>query len=115
MTFLIVLLCIALLIILIAWMKLNTFLAFLLVSILAGVLLGLPADKIIGSVQHGIGDTLGSLVIIISLGAMLGKMVAESGAAQKIASELMKIFGKKYLQWALMVTGFIIGIPRFMV
>lgn len=113
MTFLIVLLCIVVLIVLIAWFKFNTFLAFLLVSLLAGILFGMPADKIVGSVEHGIGDTLGSLVIIISLGAMLGKMVAESGAAQKIASVLMKIFGKKYLQWALMVTGFIIGIPLF--
>ncbi|CAN5423489.1 gluconate transporter [soil metagenome] len=113
MTFLIVLLCIAVLIILIAWFKFNTFLAFLLVSILAGLLFGMPSDKIMGSIEHGIGDTLGSLVIIISLGAMLGKMVAESGAAQKIAAVLMKIFGKKYMQWALMITGFIIGIPLF--
>ena len=65
------------------------------------------------AVEHGIGDTLSSLVIIISLGAMLGKMVAESGAAQKIAAVLMQIFGRKYLQWALMITGFIIGIPLF--
>lgn len=113
MTFIIVLLCILILVVLIAWFKLNTFLAFLLVSILAGLLLGMPADKIIGSVEKGIGDMLGSLVIIISLGAMLGKMVAESGAAQKISSVLMKLFGKKYMQWALMITGFIVGIPLF--
>ncbi len=113
MTFVIVLLCIAVLIILIAGFKFNTFLAFLLVSILAGFSFGLPANKIMGSIEKGVGDTLGSLVIIICLGAMLGKMVAESGAAQKIASVLMKIFGEKYLHWALMVTGFIIGIPLF--
>ena len=44
---------------------------------------------------------------------MLGKLVAESGAAQKIATIMMKLFGEKYIQWALMVTGFIIGIPLF--
>ncbi len=93
--------------------KFNTFLAFLLVSILAGILLQLPLDKVIGSVQKGMGDTLGSLVIIIMLGAMLGKVVAESGAAQKIAGVLMKAFGPRYVQWALMLTGFIIGIPLF--
>ncbi len=65
------------------------------------------------SVQKGIGDTLGSLVIIIALGAMLGKLVAESGAAQKIAAVMMNAFGIKYVQWALVVTGFIIGIPLF--
>src|SRR5205814_656181 len=88
-------------------------LAFLVVSILAGILLQMPFDKIMVSVQHGMGDTLGSLVTIICLGAMLGKLVAESGAAQKIASVLMNAFGPRYLQWALMITGFIIGIPLF--
>src|SRR4029078_1786739 len=56
---------------------------------------------------------LGSLVIIIALGAMLGKLVADSGAAQKIASVMMEAFGEKYIQWALVGTGFIIGIPLF--
>jgi Gnt-I system high-affinity gluconate transporter len=70
-------------------------------------------NKVMGSVQKGLGDTLGSLVIIIALGAMLGKLVAESGAAQKIAAVMMNAFGEKYIQWALVVTGFIIGIPLF--
>lgn len=109
----IVVICIILLVLLIVWAKLNAFLAFMLVSILAGCLLQLPPGKIMASVQHGIGDTLGSLVSIICLGAMLGKLVAESGAAQKIATVLMKRFGTRYLQWALMITGFIIGIPLF--
>jgi Gnt-I system high-affinity gluconate transporter len=113
MSIVIVLICIVILILLITWGKLNAFLAFLLVSVLAGILLKLPADKIMSSVQHGIGDTLGSLVSIICLGAMLGKLVAESGAAETIASTLMKAFGVRYLQWALMITGFIIGIPLF--
>jgi Gnt-I system high-affinity gluconate transporter len=113
MTFAIVFLCIAILILLITWARVNAFLAFLIVSLTAGILLDLPADKIVGSVQKGMGDTLGSLVIIISLGAMLGKIVAESGAAQQIASVLIKTFGKRYLNWALMVTGFVVGIPLF--
>ncbi len=113
MSVIIVLICIAILILLITWGKLNAFLAFLVVSVLAGLLLKLPAEKIMTAVQHGIGDTLGSLVSIICLGAMLGKLVAESGAAQKIAMVLMNAFGVRYLQWALMITGFIIGIPLF--
>jgi Gnt-I system high-affinity gluconate transporter len=108
----IVLVCILILILLITW-KINSFLAFLVVSILAGILLGIPLHKIVGSVQQGIGDTLGSLVIIIALGAMLGKIVAESGAAEKISIVLMNTFGVRYLHWALMITGFIIGIPLF--
>lgn len=113
MSFIIVLVCISILILLITWVKLNAFLAFFIVAVLAGLLLGQPVDTIIGSVQKGIGDTLGSLVIIITLGAMLGKIVAESGAARKIAAVLLAVFGRRYLQWALMVTGFIIGIPLF--
>jgi Gnt-I system high-affinity gluconate transporter len=113
MSFLIVLICIVLLILLVTWFKLNAFLSFLIVSILAGLLLGLDPANIMRSVEKGIGDTLGSLVIIVSLGAMLGKIVAESGAAQKIASVLMQLFGRRYIQWALMATGFIIGIPLF--
>ncbi|MDF2190644.1 gluconate:H+ symporter [Paraflavitalea sp. CAU 1676] len=113
MSFLIVIGCIAVLILLTTWGKMNTFLAFLLVSVLAGILLQLPLPKVMGAVQKGIGDTLGSLVIIIVLGAMLGKLVAESGAAQQIAGMLMKAFGPRYVQWALMLTGFIIGIPLY--
>ena len=113
MTFLIIFLCIVSLVLLISWGKIHPFLAFLTVSIVAGLLLGIPFNKIVASVQKGIGDMLGSLVIIIALGAMLGKLVAESGAAQKIAAVMMKAFGEKYIRWALVVTGFIVGIPLF--
>jgi Gnt-I system high-affinity gluconate transporter len=113
MTFLIIFLCIISLVLLISWGHIHPFLAFLSVSIVAGLLLGVPFNIIMGSVQKGIGDTLGQLVIIIALGAMLGKLVAESGTAQKIASVMMNAFGEKYIRWALVVTGFIIGIPLF--
>ena len=113
MTILIVLCTILLLVLLITWGKMNTFLAFLVAAFTGGLLLGIPAGAITGAVQKGIGDTLGSLVIIICLGAMLGKLVAESGAAKKITGELIKIFGRKYINWALMITGFIVGIPLF--
>jgi Gnt-I system high-affinity gluconate transporter len=113
MTILIVICCILLLILLITWGKFNAFLAFLIVSLLAGWLLGIPLDNLTKSVKKGIGDMLGELVIIICLSAMLGKLVAETGAAQKISAVMMRLFGKKYIHWALMVTGFIVGIPLF--
>ena len=113
MTFLIIFLCIVSLVLLISWGGIHPFLAFLTISIVAGLLLGIPFNKIMESVQKGIGDMLGSLVIIIALGAMLGKLVAESGAAQKIAAVMMKVFGEKYIRWALAATGFIVGIPLF--
>jgi Gnt-I system high-affinity gluconate transporter len=113
MHLLIVLAGIVLLVLLISWGKVNAFLAFLVVSVTTGLFLGIPFQSIAGAVYKGMGDTLGQLAIVIVLGAMLGKIVAESGAAQRIATFMMNAFGRKYIQWALMVTGFIIGIPLF--
>lgn len=113
MSILIIIFCIAILILLITQFKINAFLAFLVVSILAGLLLGIEVSKITASIQKGLGDMLGSLVIVVACGAMLGKLAAESGAAQQIASGMMRLFGERYIQWALMITGFIIGIPLF--
>ena len=113
MSILIILFCIAILVLLITQFKINAFLAFLVVSTLAGLLLGIEVSKITASIQKGLGDMLGSLVIVVASGAMLGKLTAESGAAQQIASGLMKLFGERYIHWALMITGFIIGIPLF--
>lgn len=113
MTLLTIAICIGLLVLLITWGKINPFLAFLVVSIIAGISMGIPVENIGKSLQKGIGDMLGSLVIVIVLGAMLGKIVAESGAAQRIASVMMNIFGEKNIHWGLVCTGFIIGIPLF--
>lgn len=113
MTFFIIVLAIIALILLITWGKINPFLAFLVVSIITGLLLGIPLTAITKSITKGIGDTLGSLVVVIVLGAMLGKIVAESGAAERISSSLVKTFGQKNIHWALMLTGFIVGIPLF--
>lgn len=104
---------IVLLVLLISWGKIHPFLAFLLTSIFAGYVLGLPVDKIPGSIEKGLGSMLGSLVAIICLGAMFGKLIAQSGAAQKIAAVLMGMFGEKHITWAMMLTGFIVGIPLF--
>ena len=113
MSLLVILFCIVLLIILVTYFKVNAFLAFLIISILAGLLLDMDPMLITQSIQKGIGGLLGSLVIVIICGAMLGKLVAESGAAQRITTDMMKLFGPKNIHWALMTTGFIIGIPLF--
>ncbi len=113
MSIIIVILCIALLIVLITVFKINAFLAFLVTSITAGLLLGVDPARMGKVLEKGVGDMLGGLVIVIIVGAMLGKLVAETGAAQQIASGLMKAFGEKYLQVAMMITGFVIGIPLF--
>jgi Gnt-I system high-affinity gluconate transporter len=101
------------LIVLIAFLKFDTFISFILVSIGLGFAAGMDITAIGKSIQTGIGGTLGDLILIIGFGAMLGKLVAESGAAQRITDTLMKIFGKQYIQWGLALAGFIIGIPLF--
>jgi Gnt-I system high-affinity gluconate transporter len=98
---------------LVVWAKVHPFLAFVLVSAAAAFALGMPAGDIAGAVRKGVGDILGSLTIVIVTGAMLGKLVVESGAAQRIASVLVKAFGERRMAWAMAITGFIVGIPLF--
>jgi gluconate transporter len=104
---------IVLLVLLISWGKIQPFLAFLVASSVAAILLGLPLDKVPGVLEKGIGNILGGLLGIVCIGAMFGKLVANSGAAQKIAMVLMRVFGEKNLTWAMMFTGFFVGIPLF--
>ena len=66
--------------------RLNAFIAFILVSIAIGMGKGMELNAIVSSIEKGIGNTLGFLVMILGLGAMLGKLVAESWAAQKITN-----------------------------
>jgi Gnt-I system high-affinity gluconate transporter len=113
MSLLIVVISLLILILLISYFKVDAFLAFLLVSIGAGVALGIPLDRLPGAVEEGISSIMGSLTLIIALGAMLGKLVAESGAAEKIASTMVDWFGTRRIRWGLMITGFIVGIPLF--
>lgn len=101
------------LIALISVVRLNTFLSFLAVTVGVGLALGLPALSIVDSIQKGIGGTLGSITAIIALGAMLGKLVAQSGAAERIAFKLMEVVGTSNARWAFMLTGFIVGLPLF--
>ena len=111
--FLTLLLVVIALICLISWFKINPFIAFIIVSIFAGLALGIPFSQITAAVQKGIGDMMASIVIVICIGAMIGKLVAESGAAKVIANRIIQLFGKDYIQWGMVLTGFIIGIPLF--
>ena len=104
---------IAALVVLVAWAKVHPFLAFIIVSAGAAVALGMPLADVPGAVRKGIGDILGSLAIVIVCGAMLGKLVVESGAAQRIAYTLVGACGEKRMAWAMMLTGFIVGITLF--
>ena len=113
MPLLIVILSISILFILISVLRLNAFISFIIICLIVGLFQGMILDDIILSIQKGIGDTLGFLVMILGFGAMLGKLVADSGAAQRITTKLVSSFGLKYVQLALVLAGFIVGIPMF--
>ncbi|MBC6113121.1 gluconate:H+ symporter [Pedobacter fastidiosus] len=93
--------------------KINPMIALLTVAIVTGLLLGMPASKVMGSISNGIGSTLGSMIMVLALGAMMGKLIEDSGSAKKIVFILIKAFGKKNIQWAVLLTGFLVGIPLF--
>jgi Gnt-I system high-affinity gluconate transporter len=113
MSFVIVIISLVVLIVLISYFKVDAFISFLLVSIGAGIALGIPLERLPDAVNQGVGSIMGSLTLIIVLGAMLGKLVAESGAAGKIAGMMADLCGTRYIQWGLMITGFVVGIPLF--
>ena len=112
MTFLIILFAIALQVFLTV-KKVSPFLSLLIVAIIAGLLLGMQPASLLKSIEQGVGSTLGGLALIICLGAILGKILEEGGAAEKISTTLIKSFGEKNIQWAVLLTGFLIGIPLY--
>src|ERR1035437_1855933 len=113
MPILIVILGICLLLVLILALKINSFLSFVIVSLVVALAEGLTIEKAVTSIENGIGNTMGFIVLILGFGSMLGKLVSESGAAQRITSKLVDAFGIKHIQLALMLTGFIVGISLF--
>ena len=112
MTFLIILFAIALQVFLTV-KKLSPFLSLLIVAIISGLLLGMQPAAVLTSIEKGVGSTLGGLALIICLGAILGKILEISGAAEQISSTLINAFGEKNIQWAVLLTGFLIGIPLY--
>lgn len=102
------------LLMLIMWFKLNTFIALIITSMVTGILLGMPLDTIVTTIEKGMGDTLGHIAIIFGLGSILGKLLSDGGGATRIADTLINVFGKKYVTWAMIIASFIIGISLFL-
>ncbi|MFP4932527.1 gluconate:H+ symporter [Staphylococcus coagulans] len=108
-----VLIGIIVLLLLIMRFQLNTFIALIITAMLTGILLGMPYNKIVTTIEAGIGGTLGHIALIFGLGAMLGKLLADGGGATQIADTLIAKLGKKYVQWAMVIASFMIGIALF--
>ncbi len=101
------------LILLIARFKLHPFIALISVSLSMGVAAGMPLGAAVKAFQDGVGNVLGFIAVVVGLGTMLGKMMAESGAATRIATTLIDFFGERRVHWAIMFVAFIVGIPVF--
>ncbi|KAA6447240.1 GntP family permease [Bacillus swezeyi] len=101
------------LLLLIMGLKLNTFVSLIIVSFGVALALGMPLDDIVKTIEEGLGGTLGHIALIFGLGAMLGRLIADSGGAQRIAMTLVNKFGEKNIQWAVVIASFIIGVALF--
>ncbi|MDR3439493.1 gluconate:H+ symporter [Telmatospirillum sp.] len=101
------------LIVMIARFKINPFITIFSVSVILGLVAGMPAANVVKSFETGVGNILGHIAIVVALGTMLGKMMAESGGAEQIANTLIDLFGPSRVHWAMMVIGFVVGLPVF--
>ena len=104
---------VALLLLLMIRFRLNGFIALILVALAVGMMQGMPVNKVITSIKTGVGGTLGSPALIMGFGAMLGKLLADCGGAQRIATTLIAKFGQRHIQWAVVLTGFTVGFALF--
>jgi len=101
------------LVVLIARYKLNPFVTLVVVSLALGVSVGMPMGGIVKAFETGVGNTLGHIALVVALGTMLGKMMAESGGAERVAHTVIAAFGERRVHWAMAVIAFIVGIPVF--
>lgn len=102
-----------LLLLLVMKARLHAFVALMLVSVGAGILSGMPLEKITETMQQGMGGTLGFLAIVVALGSMFGKILHETGAVDQIAMRMLKTFGEQRAHYAMGIAGFICALPLF--
>ncbi|MFJ2449439.1 GntP family permease [Pseudomonas sp. NPDC087626] len=101
------------LIVLIARYRLNPFIVITLISIGLALVAGMPPSGVVGAYEAGVGKTLGHIALVVALGTMLGKMMAESGGAEQMARTLIDRFGEKNAHWAMVCIAFLVGLPLF--
>jgi gluconate:H+ symporter, GntP family len=104
---------VGLIVLLITWLRLPAFVALAAGSLFVGLGARMPLTDIPRAFQSGVGDTLGFIAMVIGLGTVLGKLLAESGGAVVISQALVRRLGERRLDWAMMLSGFIIGLPVF--
>jgi GntP family gluconate:H+ symporter len=107
------LLSIACIVVLISYFKVHAFIALVLGAGFVGLASDLKAPDVIKQFQTGFGSTLGSVGILVALGTMLGKLLADSGGADRIVSTIVEWSGERRLPWAMALIAMVIGVPLF--
>jgi Gnt-I system high-affinity gluconate transporter len=93
--------------------KIHPFFSLLIVAIFTGICMGMSPEALLTSIEKGVGSTLGGIALVLCLGAALGKILELSGAAEQIAATLINFFGIRYIQWAMLLTGLLVGLPMY--
>jgi gluconate transporter len=101
------------LLVLILWVRLHAFLALFIVSMGLGLAAGMPPVKVLSSMQAGVGDALSFIAVVVGLGSMIGRFLQYSGGGRVLADWLLAKAGPKHAQWAVLVAGFLVGLPVF--
>ncbi len=105
---------VAILFLLILKLRINAFISLLIVSIYAGIVAGMPLQKLLTSMREGMGNTLGFVAIVVGLGAIFGQILESTGGAEALAHGLIRRLGMKRASWAMTLTGFLVAIPVFL-
>jgi GntP family gluconate:H+ symporter len=104
---------VAILIALIVRVRLSPFIALVLVSLGLALATGLPPASIVKAFEAGVGGALGHITLVVGLGTILGKMMVESGGADRVARTVIGFFGARRADWAMMTVALIVGLPVF--
>ncbi|WP_369155203.1 gluconate:H+ symporter [Streptomyces sp. R02] len=104
---------IAVIVLLITKFKLHAFLSLTIGSLALGAFAGAPLDKVITSFSAGLGSTVAGVGVLIALGAILGKMLADSGGADQVVDTILAKANGRTMPWAMVLIASVIGLPLF--
>ncbi|QBP18447.1 gluconate:H+ symporter [Acetilactobacillus jinshanensis] len=104
---------VVLLILLITLFKMNTFVSLIITSFIVALMLRLPVAQLPTLIEKGLGGQFGTIAIVFGFGAMLGKLLSDSGGGYRIAHTLIQKFGRRYIEIAVILTSFIVGLALF--
>ncbi|WP_277675442.1 gluconate:H+ symporter [Saccharopolyspora rectivirgula] len=104
---------IAVIVVLISWAKLHPFLSLALGAATLGAVAGMPFSDLVESFTDGVGSTVGDVGLLVALGAMLGKLLTDSGGAEEVVETVLRRTTRRTLPWAMVFIAALLGLPMF--